>query len=152
MLALQWFPETSAHLQWLPGTRESPVAVRGPAGGELMFQGTTRRVTPRSQQTSFTVDPLAQLLVDVAAILPPPADVMTEASKQEHARLRSELAAVVAAAPVREVVRHERVGRGRYALHLQCGHRASYFKIRADLPCHECVGQASPTCRPHPET
>lgn len=109
-----------------------------------MFQGTSRRVV-QSAQRSLVADPLAQLLVDVAAVLPPTPATLSEQSRLEHARLREELRRIVEAAPIRRVGGVYQRGPGEYELSLECGHVAEYFALREQLHCHQCVGHATPT-------
>lgn len=115
-----------------------------------MFQGTVLRRRPASQQTSFEVDPFAQLLAEVDAVLPAPRAELSKESRAEHEQLIRSMAAIVAAAPVREVRKAERIGDD-FRLELECGHVARYFALRLQIRCHECAGQPSPTRWPAEE-
>lgn len=58
-------------------------------------------------------------------------------AREENERLKAEFAAMVAAAPVRQVVATRRGAHG-FILTLECGHEAGYTWVRSTLRCHEC--------------
>lgn len=95
---------------------------------------TTFRVI--SPQTTLRADPFRRLLEEV--------EKDDNASKREHAELRAQLDAMIAAAPVRQVLQHVAQGTD-VVFELECGHLARYFKVTTDLRCYECAGLPSPT-------